>query len=127
MDLRAIRVGLAAVAEDFGFTSYSFVHANPTPPAVVVGFPDVTYGASLKLAQVELAVTLVVSLGDDEARDTLTDTAFSTHAESLVDAYNGATNDAWRSCKVVSAGNYRTVILGTGQALVADIELELIA
>lgn len=127
MDLRSIRVALAAIAESFGFSTYSFLTESPSPPAVVVGFGDVTYGVTLKFAQVTLPVIVVVSHADMESATELLDASFSTQASSLVDAYNGAKDTSWKSCKVVSAGNVRRVTLGANEALAADIVLELIA
>lgn len=130
MNLATIRDELAAIAEPFGFAQYPTMVLNPSPPAVVVGFPsDITYGASLSFATINLAVILVLAKEDLESSTRLLDAAWSTKADSLIDAYNGAKSGtgAWRTCRVLSAGNVRVVTLGAGEALAADIELELIA
>lgn len=127
MDLRGIRCALADIADGFGFNTYSFLTENPSPPAVVIGFGEVVYGASLRFSTITIPVIVVLSGADMEAATEVIDSAFSTHETCLIDAYNGAKDPSWKSCKVVSAGNFRLVTLGSSEAIAADIILELIA
>lgn len=130
MNLSTIRDELAAIGEPFGFAQYPTMVKNPSPPAIVVGFPtDITYGASLSYATIHLPITIVLPVDDLESSTRALDDAWSTKADSLIDAYNGAKSGtgAWRTCRVLGAGNVRVVTLGAAEALGADIELELIA
>lgn len=127
MNLRSIREALAGVAQGFGFTAYSVLVENPSPPAVVVGLPDVEYGISLRMSKISIAIIILVNRDDMESSQTVLDAAMSTRASSLVDAYNDAADSSFKSCRVVGAGNFRTVSIGNASALACDIDLELTA
>lgn len=129
MDLAAIREDLAAILQDVGFNSTSFVQPDPSGlPAMFSGLPQSMIPLTLRKWVVTLPVTLLFSIADVQDAQRRLDTALSPGVDgSVYDALHAESGCSWESLRWVAADNVRTVLVGETHALACDITLELTA
>ena len=71
MDVAAIRQGLADALETIpDLNIYSYTEPAASPPAAMVGFPDVAYLSTMQRGYHEMEIPVVVLLANVVSRDT---------------------------------------------------------
>lgn len=133
MNVRNIRVGLAALAAPAGFQVVDTVRESIAQlPAVVAGMPTgIDYSVSMGLARITLPLTLVFNASDwanaqKQMDAQLSDDTDSTVASLLLAAANTPTS-AWQSVRLLRAENITEVVVGASKAFGVDLVLEVLA
>lgn len=129
MDIGAVRGELTTALAGQGLTVYDGISGAPQLPAVYVGTIKRVSIASMRLGQLDLAITILAAMADWSDAQARIDTALSTGITgSIIDAVKAAVNGTdIRSVKFVDANNVRIVKVGQADVLAADCNLEVVA
>lgn len=133
MDIPAIRAALVALLADKGLNAYPTLVAAPVLPAVVVSVPsEITYRVTLRLDQLDIPLVVLASMAETDDAQARLDAALSRGTDgSIIDAVSDAiaspSGTAWQSIRCTGATNFRRVSIGQGEALAADLTLEIVA
>lgn len=133
MDLREIRIGLAAVARAAGFNAWDYMPDDPQDlPASTVGGIESMVRLNEAVTQVQLKVSFYVNETDMQDATARLDKALSVGLNGsfidTVDEVTTADGPPWRSIRFVSAGPYqRFAMPGNGWALGVETIWEMTA
>lgn len=132
MDVGAVRVDVAALFDDLGFTQWSKVPDSIGElPAVIVSPPrSIDYGTTPGFALVTLPIDVVFNAATElsSTQDEADKAMGTTDSTSIYNAIHGATADSWRGAlRVVGAEEPKPGTAGGANVLVVTFVVELLA